>query len=216
MEILLQKIHESEPNKDNPWEDDVLGRDVIAEFLTNMLSSANTPFVINLNSPWGTGKTFFLKRWMLTIKDTHPSLFFNAWESDYSEVPFIAFISEIQAQLSNLDKEGKELKGKVQEWVEKGGRIILKGIPLLIKGGVRYALGEAGLEEAKNLLDESTENDIANYAGKLAEKAVDDHHSKKESIKEFKKLMEDYSAEQNQATYAKPNHTTNIPKSRSF
>ena len=191
MEISYQKIHESEPNKDNPWEDDVLGRRVIAEFLTNMLSSTNTPFVINLNSPWGTGKTFFLKRWKLSIQDTHPSLLFNAWETDYSEVPFIAFISEIQAQLSNLDKEGKELKGKVQEWVEKSGRIILKGIPLLIKGGVRYALGESGLEEAKDLLDTKIEDDIADYAGKLAGKAVDDHLSKRQSIHEFKSLMEE-------------------------
>jgi hypothetical protein len=129
---------------------------------------------------------------MLAIKDTHPSLFFNAWESDYSEVPFIAFISEIQNQLSNLDKKnGHELKNKVQEWVEKGGRILWKGIPLLIKGGFRYALGDSGLEEAKDLLDTKIENDITDYAGKLAEKAVDDHNTKKQSIKEFKKLMEE-------------------------
>ena len=67
-EPILVKIQDQRPSKDHIWEDDVLDREKVASFLTKLLTAVNTQYVLQVNSPWGTGKTFFLQRWELSIK----------------------------------------------------------------------------------------------------------------------------------------------------
>ena len=44
----------------NEWSGDVLQRKKYADFLTQYLVAKKGPFVININAPWGSGKTFFI------------------------------------------------------------------------------------------------------------------------------------------------------------
>lgn len=44
----------------NGWIGDVLQRKKYADFLTQYLVAKKDPFVININAPWGSGKTFFI------------------------------------------------------------------------------------------------------------------------------------------------------------
>ena len=78
-----------EPNIDpgNPFNSDDLERRPVAEHLTTLLSSLSQPTVFAVNSPWGTGKSFFLRRWQahLTLEKFH-CLYFNAWEHDSRHV----------------------------------------------------------------------------------------------------------------------------------
>ncbi len=190
MTEIIRKIQDSEPNPDDIWGDDRLYRNEIAEHLTHILASANSPFVMNINSPWGTGKTFFLKRWQLSIRDKHPSLFFNAWETDYSDDPFIAFISEVKSQLQSLGTRKQTIKKKIDKLVDTGHHIFLKGGPLLIKTFVRYALKEKGVDELSDLLHGDTVKDMSKLVEKLSKEAVDEHLKKKKSINSFKAQLE--------------------------
>lgn len=79
---------------------DKLERAKYAEFLTKILSSQGFDeardvgeqkrnYVLNLNSEWGSGKTYFLKRWANDLKEYYPVVYIDAWEKDYSEDPLM-------------------------------------------------------------------------------------------------------------------------------
>lgn len=113
------------------WQDDKLGRWEQAEFLTQFMTTeyerlggrsrraednGQQPvprhFVMNIDSSWGFGKTFFLQRWQKDLEASrHLVLSFNAWESDYSKDPLLSFLSEIGTQLvqklrTNAEEDG--------------------------------------------------------------------------------------------------------------
>jgi predicted KAP-like P-loop ATPase len=46
---------------------------------------------MSIDSPWGTGKTTFIKMWQAHLESQGvTSICFNAWESDYAEDPLVA------------------------------------------------------------------------------------------------------------------------------
>ncbi len=103
-----------------------LNRKEYGEFLTNYIKGEHDGFVLNLNGSWGTGKTEFLRRLYTHLtNEGHPTIYIDAWESDFSQVPLSVVASELINQLSiiyhnigsDLDKItgflGKALKGTV-------------------------------------------------------------------------------------------------------
>ena len=50
-----------------PFKDDKLGRKEYAEILTGIVETFVDGAVIALNGAWGTGKTAFLKMWIIRI-----------------------------------------------------------------------------------------------------------------------------------------------------
>tara|TARA_Y100001968_G_C18861556_1_gene482850 strand:+ start:248 stop:565 length:318 start_codon:yes stop_codon:yes gene_type:complete len=76
-------------------------------------------FVLNIDSPWGYGKTFFLDRWKTDLEnEDYLVLTFNAWENDYSKDPLLSFLSEISSQLAQKLKDDREVK-----WTPKFGQV---------------------------------------------------------------------------------------------
>ena len=94
------KNPEPDVNLSNPWHDDEMNRERMAEALTNLLINQKESFIISLDGGWGTGKTFFLKRWNQQLQnDGFQSIYFNAWEDDFYDDPFVAIIGQISEQL---------------------------------------------------------------------------------------------------------------------
>lgn len=60
---MLIKVPELIIPQDNPFQNDALGRLESAEILTQLISTINEPFVLSIDSTWGSGKTTFLKMW---------------------------------------------------------------------------------------------------------------------------------------------------------
>ena len=84
------------PEEVNEWTGDVLRRKKYADFLTQYLVAKKDPFVININAPWGSGKTFFIEHWYEDLRKEHPCVLFNAWENDFSNDPLLSVISHIK------------------------------------------------------------------------------------------------------------------------
>lgn len=84
-------------NPDNPWGDDRLNRKRIADDFTAILKGVNNlPFVISIDSNYGTGKTFFIKRWVEDLKkDGFVACYHNAWNMDYQNDPLVPFVNSI-------------------------------------------------------------------------------------------------------------------------
>ena len=141
---LRLKLPEPDVSPEEPWADDVLGREEIAARLTNLIRNQSVPFVISIDGYWGTGKTFLLRRWQKALeKEDFKAIYFNAWEDDFCDDPMVAILG----QLSEYFKEGqlKSLANKVLEI----------GLPLLKQNVLGFLENKTGItielkEDKKN------------------------------------------------------------------
>ena len=94
------KNTEKEVDKDNIWSDDLFERQKVANNFTKIIESIEQPYVLSINSRYGSGKTFFLKRWAEDLKQKGEHVvFFNAWNCDFIEKPLIPFLYNFILQL---------------------------------------------------------------------------------------------------------------------
>ena len=119
------KVLEAPIDAKNPWGDDVLDREEVADRLTTIVRDQEAPFVISVDGRWGTGKTFLLKRWQQELENQGwQAIYYNAWEDDFSDDPLLAII----AQFSQHAGTGfKERAGKL---VEVAGPLLSYGVSL--------------------------------------------------------------------------------------
>ena len=106
---LCLKLQEPQIIQENIWADDKLERREIAERYTNLLDSIKQSFVITINSPFGTGKSFFLRRWYCSLStERYASIFFNAWQTDFYEHAFVPFLCFVYEQIKEKQLIGEE------------------------------------------------------------------------------------------------------------
>ncbi|MEZ6992153.1 MULTISPECIES: P-loop NTPase fold protein [Aeromonas] len=153
---------------------DRLDRARYAEFLTNYLATEGKQrnYVLNLNAEWGAGKTWFIKRWYMELKQHYPTVYIDAWQQDFSDDPLLTVISSIIEQLR--DAAGDKLavpdgiKSKLLGLLKIGGKLVLKS-----------AIKKAGLEDG----DFSMEGEDAD---KLVDTLCSNHKERYESIQYLK------------------------------
>lgn len=141
---------------------DLIGnRDVLAKRLTTLIENTQDPYVIGLNSGWGTGKTFFLKAWVKYLKEEKNffCVYFNAWEKDYSGDPLVNLISETEKQINDFQTLKSEEKKKIKDKITticnlvsdicevssealKGFSFTIFGIQISWLGGALSAIGK--------------------------------------------------------------------------
>lgn len=103
------------------WRDDAFDRRAYALYLTHYLRGKvlgagaipkPRPFTMAIDANWGSGKTFFVQRWVEDLRDAsaapprHTVVTFDAWAADYAADPLVAFMSELRAELARAVKEG--------------------------------------------------------------------------------------------------------------
>src|ERR1041385_3321058 len=89
--------------EDDPFKEGLLSRKSSAEVLTDFVSSLTEPFVLAIDSPWGTGKTTFLKMWLQLLRNQKfHCLYFNAWETDFTDSPLVSLIGEVGSEIEKL------------------------------------------------------------------------------------------------------------------
>lgn len=97
-------------------------------------------YVLNLNAEWGAGKTWFIKRWYMELKQHYPTVYIDAWQQDFSDDPLLTVISSIIVQL-------KYIAGK-ENPIPEGMRQRLLGLfKVGSKLALKAAIKKAGLEE---------------------------------------------------------------------
>ncbi|NVL92736.1 MAG: hypothetical protein HWN71_06830 [Desulfobacterales bacterium] len=95
---MLRKLPEPEIPADDPFRNDVLNRRENAENVTYLIEGASEPFVLSINSQWGHGKTTFIKMWAQHLENKdHACIYFNWWESDFSENPLVDIASYLRS-----------------------------------------------------------------------------------------------------------------------
>lgn len=171
MGIRIQPL-EIEVPLDNPFQYDQLAREESVEILTHLVSSIEGPCVLAIDAAWGTGKTTFLRIWTQHLSNKGATVIqFNAWETDFSNDPFVALSAELTDSLRNHQR-GKLLARKLRKAAKE---VLSQAVPSAIKHAT------AGMINIDSLLED--DDRLSNY-----QKA-------KKSIREFRKTLQDTAEE---------------------
>ncbi|EGQ8139788.1 KAP family P-loop NTPase fold protein [Vibrio cholerae] len=193
--------------------EDKLGRAKYATFLTKLLASqgfdkTRNPdeqkrnYVLNLNAEWGSGKTYFLKRWSEDLKEHYPVVYIDAWKKDYSDDPLMTVVSSIIEQLrkqAGKDKDAKEFRvprkliGLLKAAAPGIGRGLFKRyvgidpVEIMNADDDNENLGSIKGENGKDLVDENGKPiDMSFAASEAVKYLIDEHDAKSAAIESLK------------------------------
>ncbi|MEL4402219.1 P-loop NTPase fold protein [Shewanella algae] len=195
---------------DEFFPEDKLQRSRYAEFLTRLLESQGFDktkelefqkknYVLNLNSEWGSGKTYFLKRWVEDIKSDHPVVYVDAWAKDYSDDPLMTVISAIIKQLR--EQAGKPEDNPIFKAPRKLIGLLKAAAPGIARGITKRYLGidpvkimEAndGDELGKVKDQNGNEVDMSFAASEAVKYLLDEHEAKSNAIDDLKKSVQEW------------------------
>lgn len=169
-------------DEEDIFANDLLDRKDTIEDLSKLIISNKEPFVFSINASWGSGKTTFIKLWQTYLKkecDVH-SIYFSAWEDDFSKEPLISILGELNTYIEKNFEDDTPIKNNFNKAKEFSVKVLKRGIPGFIKGATAGLVdADAGFEQAIGAMTEQT-----------AKALIDNYSSDKNVLTEFKKAIE--------------------------
>lgn len=168
----------------SPFLNDELNRLESAEVLTQFVLSTQDPMVVCLDAPWGQGKTTFLRMWEQHLKDSAvPTIYFNAWENDFTDDALISIIGEISSGIDELSTP--EDISKTKEYLDKakgfGVTLLKRTVPVAAKVATAGALD----------LDKVTEQALAGFAESIAKEELESYEKSKKTLSAFRDSLQE-------------------------
>jgi len=173
----------SRPDKQLNLPIDLLNRAKYAEALSaHVVESSNdiNDYVLNLNAAWGSGKTYFIRRWHSELSRYHATVYIDAWKHDFSNDPLLTVISELKKQLN--EKFGLDVG---TEMFNRIGAIAKAGAPILLKGLAKKFIG-LNVDEASEEIEANTAGDLASS---ITSAMINSHEEQVDAINDFKKQL---------------------------
>ncbi len=155
-------------------DDDFLNRRQTGEALSNLLNQFEEPLVVALDSQWGSGKTWFLQRWVgehIKANATSIVVYFDAFAHDYISNPLPALVSGLEGRTKDK-KTFKAIKKVAFKVVQAGVR-------------VGTAVATSGLSEADALA-----NSFSGEAEKQLEEFWKLEEGRSKAMEEFRTALE--------------------------
>lgn len=181
-EQMLLKVREIEITSSSPFQNDSLNRQESAEVLTQFVTSVNDPMVVCIDAPWGQCKTTFLKMWKQHLENNNiPTLYFNAWENDFSDDALVSLIGEISSAIDEISKTGNKTQAEkyLKNVKEFGINFIKRGIPAAAK------IATAGAID----FDTITEQTLSSFSELIAKEQLEKYEKSKSTLTEFRKAL---------------------------
>lgn len=168
------EIDSDSDNIDNIFAKDLLERKTTIENLSDLVANNKQPLVLSINATWGDGKTTFVKLWQAYLKQKHQidSIYFSAWEDDFSQDPLIAILGELTAHIVK-NSDDKSLETKIKNVTAIGTKLIAQNLSSLVK------LATAGIIDPN----------ITDITSSIANELINEHQAKKDILVEFKKSI---------------------------
>lgn len=108
----------------DPWRDDLYKRKEYADQLCSLLRDQEHSVVLTLDGAWGSGKSFFLKRWCADLTNAGQiGVYFNAWQDDFLADPLVSIIGQLNKA---LEVKAKENAAKWRDIVAAGKTVFAK------------------------------------------------------------------------------------------
>lgn len=187
------------------WREDLMGRAKSARFLTSYIDAADDISVVNINSPWGTGKTFFLSNWRAEIFSERATVYFNAWENDFNSDPLVAIVANIRDQLEEYLPKTIPIKRKLSAVASSAGAAIVATAPIVFKQVAKKFTG-VDTEELSEVATEASEDNqtVPDMAAKFVEELIKNNKANLDSVDNFKNALTKLIDEARARTDGKP------------
>ena len=153
----------------NPFSDDtLLDRADFSKELSELVADAEEPLVVALNGAWGTGKTYFLDRWIQSMRNMKGEgraptfvISYNAWQDDDVDDPLLALVGQLHHYLhSRCKKDDATVKEDMSSKVAALGRTVCDAASVVVKHAGRCVDHFLGIDPAALV------HDFANYQAK--------------------------------------------------
>lgn len=99
------------------FEDDILERAKVSKSLSDLLDRIKDPLVVALDGRWGTGKSYFLKRWVGAHRGQNNgralTLYFDAFANDYQSDPLVALVAALSERVPAAERPKLDAMKKV-------------------------------------------------------------------------------------------------------
>lgn len=174
------KLHPIKIDPEDPFSNDKLERSAEIENLSQLVRNVNSPAVLAINSRWGTGKTTFIKMWEAHLAgESINTLYFNAWATDFSPDPLVAFLGEMNDGLEGLIGNSTKSKKAWAKTKKVGEQIARRGAPALIR------IATVGIIDADKVVEEELSKSLQSLAGDT----LDEYLKQKNAIASFKESL---------------------------
>ena len=190
------KIVPPEPDvnlyEDGFEEQDLLQRKRLGDALSDLLNRIEDPLVVALDGRWGTGKTYFLKRWVGAHArkddgDVAAIVYFDAFAHDSLGDPLPALVSALEERLlrSDADNPEEEYKKKIQAMKDAAFR--------LAKPIARAGLTAVGASVVVHVADELAKA-RNNEATDSFDRFWEAEEGRRDAMKKFRQAIESLAA----------------------
>ena len=178
---------------DKPYFFDKLQRQEYGDSLYRLFKNLEDSNVICLDAAWGEGKTTFIKMWISDLQQKEINcIYFDAYENDYLDDPFIPFISEIITLAedhfadSEVIQEQKDALKKKAILVGKTVLSLSTKIGLkLITSGIVDSSDIDEIIDAKKDVSKPTDSILSEYVLDR----INSYNNEKEALINFKELL---------------------------
>ncbi|MCT9017046.1 KAP family NTPase [Cupriavidus gilardii] len=182
------------PQPTTPFENDKLRRAASAEYLTEYLlgkhatrkeRNDSNSFILNVNAPWGIGKTYFLTNWAESLRQRgYVVVVFDAWQNDYCEQPLIGFMSEVEEQLTSALGRTTKARASLTKLLDSGKKIVSVAPAIIAATAVKQLTGMT----TDNIGDMATAS-AGEVAEKIRDKLYEQNKETKAAIASFKSSL---------------------------
>ena len=105
------------------FDNEIIDQSKTSKSLSEIVDRIEDPLVIALDGQWGTGKSYFLKRWVAAHTKQNGgkalTIYFDAFAHDYLDEPLISIVSAVstrvpetkQAKISKLKAMAAKVAG---------------------------------------------------------------------------------------------------------
>lgn len=168
--------------EDDPFQNDKLKRKKYVEALSLFVGKVSAPFVLSINSPWGSGKTTLIEMWRKELaKSDYVTIYFNAWETDFSTSPMVSFVGEVTKSLKELPGDQDKIDKILSKAKSITTSVVRHGVPALAKAATLGVLD----------IDAAIEKVAADVAGDATKDLVQAYLDDKKKIEEFHEVLEE-------------------------
>lgn len=179
---MAYRVPQLEIPDDDPFRNDALERKPVVNFLAGLIGRIDEPFVLALDSPWGTGKTVLIKMLEAELKrQEYSCIYFNAWQVDYITDPLVALVSCI-------DRVKLGVEGGVEATFKEHMKKVRKVTSLVAK---RTTIAAAKVLTAGALdLDSEIEDAVIEFAGDSVSDIVESFQNESLLLDKFRAELE--------------------------
>ena len=174
---------------DDPFKNDRLGRREAVDTLTHLVGNIDGPCAIAVDAAWGFGKTTFLRMWSQHLRNQEfHVLSLNAWETDFSDDPFLTLSTELMEGLQSSDANHP---GEMIEKLKNASQEVLRW---MVPSAIRFAVSQVP----------AIGTQLSETAAALAEERLSRYSKSRTSVEQFRTVLRDTAAALSEANANRP------------